>query len=53
MREMLSIYNLGENDMAIRNNNESSFGSRSNNYNMYENNPNEEIISLGDDFGKY
>ena len=53
MREMLSIYNLGESNYSLRTKRDISSAARNNDYDMYENNPNEEIISLGDGFGKY
>lgn len=45
MREMLSIYNLG--------NGQSSSGKSSASYNSSYSNANEQVISLGDGFGKY
>ena len=53
MREMLSIYNLGEVKMSSRSRKEIGSVAKSSDYDLYENNPNEEIISLGDGFGKY
>lgn len=46
MREMLSIYNLGSGSSS------SSFGGGSS-YSSAPSNMNEQVISLGDDFGKY
>lgn len=49
MRDMLSIYNLGDADKqvqtAVTENNQDKYESK--------NNPNEQIISLGEGFGKY
>ena len=53
MREMLSIYNLGEVKISSRSKREISSVAKTSDYDLYENNPNEEIISLGDGFGKY
>lgn len=52
MREMLTIYNLGETNNSS---NESVFKFRAKDLDdeLIESNPNEEIISLGEGFGKY
>lgn len=49
MRDMLSIYNLGDAAKQVQT------AVTENNQNKYEskNNPNEQIISLGEGFGKY
>lgn len=51
MRDMISIYNLGVDNRGSKN--EMSYEAVENDIPSVENNSNEQIISLGDGFGKY
>ena len=51
MRDMIWIYNLGVDNRGSKN--EMSYEAVENDIPSVENNSNEQIISLGDGFGKY